>query len=236
MLLWKLAGAAFLVGLLGGVHCAGMCGGFASAFARAGAPGFAGWKLQVGLSAGRLASYAVAGAVAGSLAGTAMLARDILPVQFGLYLFANVLLIGLGLYLAGWTAFVTRLEAPGRWLWARLSRFTRAFLPIDGWGRAFGAGAVWGWVPCGLVYTMLATAMLAGSPAGAATVMLAFGAGTLPAVLGAGMALRWLGLRSQRSGAIRVAAGGLVAGFGLIGLVHAGSLASALRQGIACLV
>jgi len=232
----KLAAAAFLVGLLGGVHCAGMCGGFATAFSRAGGRGFAGWKLQVGLSVGRLVSYGVAGALAGSLAGTALLAREVLPVQFVLYLLANILLIGLGLHLAGWTSFVTRLEAPGRWLWKRLSPLTRAFLPIDGWGKAVGAGLVWGWVPCGLVYTMLATAMLAGDPAGAALVMVAFGVGTLPAVLGAGFALRWIGAHAGSGGAVRIAAGGLVAGFGLLGLFHAGTLANALRQGLACLV
>jgi sulfite exporter TauE/SafE len=234
-MLLQLAGAAVLVGLLGGVHCAGMCGGLATALSRAGSGSWPAWKLQLGYSAGRLASYSVAGALAGSLAGTALLAKDILPVQFGLYLLANVMLIGLGLHLAGWSSFIGRLEVPGRWLWKRISPALGRFLPVNSWPRAVGAGVLWGWVPCGLVYSMLATAMLAGHAAGGALVMLAFGLGTLPNVVGAGLVLRWLSPAGWRPVA-RLVAGGLVAGFGVFGLFHAAALASLLRQGLACLV
>jgi len=231
----QLAAAALLVGLLGGVHCADMCGGLAAALSRAGAGGWPAWKLHLGYSAGRLASYSVAGALAGSLAGTALLVKDILPVQFGLYLLANVMLIGLGLHLAGWSSFIGRLEAPGRWLWKRVSPVLGRFLPVNSWSRAIGAGVLWGWVPCGLVYSILATAMLAGHAAGGALVMLAFGLGTLPNVVGAGLVLRWLSPGGGRPVA-RLVAGGLVAGFGVFGLFHAAALASLLQQGLACLV
>ncbi len=231
----QLVGAAFLVGLLGGVHCAGMCGGLATALSQAGGSRWPAWKLHLGYSAGRLASYGVAGALAGSLAGTAMLVQDILPVQFVFYLVANVMLIGLGLYLAGWSSFVTRLEAPGRWLWRRVSPLLSRFLPVDSWPKAIGAGLLWGWVPCGLVYSMLATALLAGDAPGGAAIMLAFGAGTLPNVLGASIVLRWLSPSGGRPVA-RVVAGGLVAGFGIFGLFHAAALSALLKQGLACLV
>ena len=231
----QLAGAAFLVGLLGGVHCAGMCGGLATALSQAGGSRWPAWKLHIGYSTGRLASYGVAGALAGSLAGTAMLVQDILPVQFVLYLVANVMLIGLGLYLAGWSSFVTRLEVPGRWLWRRVSPLLSRFLPVDSWPKAIGAGLLWGWVPCGLVYSMLATALLAGDAHGGAAIMLAFGAGTLPNLLGATLILRWLRPRLATQW-FRTAAGGLVAGFGLFGLAHAAPLAASLRQGLLCLM
>lgn len=232
-MLAQLSVAAFAVGLLGGAHCAAMCGGLATALARAGASAWPAWKLQAGYAAGRLASYALAGALAGSLAGTALLARDILPVQMLLFALANLMLVVLGLHLAGWSWLVHRIEAPGRHLWRHLQPWLGRVLPVDGWGKALAAGLLWGWVPCGLVYSLLATAMLAGSAGGGALVMAAFGAGTLPGVIGAGLVLRRI-TGSGRRPALRLVAGGLVAGFGLLGLARAGSLASLLGQGLAC--
>lgn len=231
----QLAGAAFVVGLLGGVHCAGMCGGLATALSGAGRPDWPGWKLQAGYAIGRLGSYGLAGALVGSLAGAAMMVESVLPVQFGLYLLANVMLIVLGLYLAGWARFLTWLERPGQRLWRLLGPRMKRFLPVDAWWKSLAVGGLWGWIPCGLVYSMLSAAMLAGSAPGGGLVMLAFGLGTLPNVMGAGLLLRRLQSRT-RGPLVRVVAGALVAAFGVFGLVHAASLTAALRQGLACLV
>lgn len=229
------AGAAFLVGLLGGVHCAGMCGGLATALTRAGGNSWPAWKQQAGYSLGRLASYGMAGAMAGSAAGTALLVRDLLPVQLVFFVTANVMLIAMGLYLAGWSTAIARLEIPGRWLWNRLGPRLAAFIPADSWGKAFGAGLLWGWVPCGMVYSMLALAMLAGSTLEGAGVMLAFGLGTLPSVAGGGLLLRRLSL-ARRNPLARALAGLAVIGLGILGLLKSGALAAALGQGLACIV
>lgn len=228
----ELAGAAFLVGLLGGVHCVGMCGGIVSALVGAGGEGFPRWKLRLGYNLGRIASYATAGAVAGTVGGASLLLARALPVQMVALVLANVLLVALGLYLAGFSNLVARLEGPGRRIWQRVQPLTRRLLPADSWWRALALGGLWGWLPCGLVYTILATAMLAGSATGGAVVMLAFGLGTLPNLLLAGAALD----RLRRRPGIRVAAGGLVAGFGLLGLLHATTLPDAIRRGVLCLV
>ena len=82
------------------------------------------------------------------------------------------------------------------------------------------AGLLWGWLPCGMVYSVLVTAMLSGSAASGAAVMLAFGLGTLPAMLALGLAGTGLrGWLQQR--AVRMACGALVLGFGVLGLVRA---------------
>ncbi|MFO1319829.1 MAG: sulfite exporter TauE/SafE family protein [Burkholderiales bacterium] len=234
-MLLQLAAAAFAVGLLGGVHCAAMCGGLATALSQADGRKLSdGWR-QFLMSSGRVLSYGAAGAFAGSIGGAGLLVQHVLPVQVAFYVLANLLLIGLGLYLAGLSSVITWLEVPGRWLWRHVQPLMRRWIPVDTPLRALAVGMLWGWIPCGLVYTMLATALVAGSATGGALVMLAFGAGTLPNLLGATLILRWLRPRLATQW-FRTAAGGLVAGFGLFGLAHAAPLAASLRQGLLCLM
>jgi uncharacterized protein len=222
--------AVFLAGLLGGGHCAAMCGGIVGALsARRGAQ----WHLQVAYNFGRIGTYCLAGSFAGAIGGV-MLLGDVLPVQLALYVVANLLLLGVGLYIAGWTAIVTRLEVPGRWVWARISPLTGRFLPGDTFARALALGSVWGWLPCGLTYSVLAIALVSGSGLRGASLMLAFGLGTLPNLLAAGLLMRsgrsWL----QRP-LVRRIAGIIVLGFGLTGLAHATYLGDQLRRGVLCL-
>lgn len=222
--------AVFLAGLLGGGHCAGMCGGIVSALSSANAR----FPLHLAYNAGRVASYTLAGAVAGSLGGLALL-YDVLPMQLGLYVVANVMLVLLGLYLAGWSSLVTKFELLGHRLWQRLSPLTRKFLPADTVPRALAIGALWGWLPCGLTYSVLAIALVSGGPANGAGLMLAFGFGTLPNLLAAGLLLtrasHWLKART-----LRTISGVLVLGFGIAGLAHAAQLGEQILRGALCLV
>jgi sulfite exporter TauE/SafE len=119
---------------------------------------------------------------------------------------------------------LARLEQGGQLLWRHVQPLLRGLRPAPGAslkpGRMLAAGALWGWLPCGMVYSVLVTAMLSGSAAGGALVMLAFGLGTLPMLLGLGL----LGARQRaflRMRAVRVACGALVLGFGLLGLARA---------------
>lgn len=215
-MLSSLSASAFAAGLLGGVHCTAMCGGIVAGLSG----GSRGAPIQLMFNAGRITSYAVAGGIAGTLGGLALLSRHALPIQTLFYVLANVLLIGVGLYLAGWSGLVTWLERPGQRLWRQLQPLIRRVLPIKDARSAFGLGAIWGWVPCGLVYSVLATALLAGSPAEGSIVMLAFGLGTLPNLLITGVLLTkargWVGGR-----ALRWTAGTLVITLGLVGLAKA---------------
>src|SRR5512134_1015410 len=169
--------SAFLVGLLGGVHCLGMCGGIVGALSlqRPGAQPVAAFQLAYNL--GRILSYGVAGALAGAIgfaAGGAVAAR------VGLYVLANLMLLALGLHLAGLWQGVAALERVGVLLWARIRPLAARFLPVDSTPRALASGLLWGWLPCGMVYSVLTTALFSGSAARGFLVMLAFGLGTLP--------------------------------------------------------
>jgi len=191
--------------------------------------------MHLAYNAGRIASYAAAGAIMGMIGGAGLMFNQVLPVQLLLYVLANLVLISLGLYLAGLGNQLTRLEALGASLWRRVQPYSARFLPADTAGKAFVLGTLWGWLPCGLVYSLLATALLSGGAASGAAVMLAFGLGTLPNLLLAGMALKRLrDLASNRR--LRLAAGALVAAFGFAGLARAANLGEHIRQGLLCII
>jgi len=209
----------FMVGLLGGVHCIGMCGGIASALALNQAPGARAWSLQLGFNTGRIATYAAAGALAGAAGSMSLFLGGVLPVQLAMYALANLMLIGLGLYLFGVTRYVAVLERAGAKVWQRIRPAMGRLMPANTLPRALALGALWGWVPCGLVYSMLATALLAATPLQGAEVMLAFGLGTLPNLLFAGAVMRWLSTRGAGR-YVRGIAGSLVLAMGLLGLVR----------------
>jgi hypothetical protein len=113
---------------------------------------------------------------------------------------AGALLIAMGLYLADWWRGLTKLEALGRYLWVYLQPVSKRLMPVNSLPKALMLGAVWGWLPCGLVYAALAMAMTQPAPLLAGSAMLAFGLGTLPAVLAAGIATQTLTSVLQRRG------------------------------------
>lgn len=227
--------AAFLIGLLGGVHCVGMCGGVVGALAVQTPRRRRGWSLHLAYSAGRIASYGAAGAVMGMIGGAGLMFNQVLPLQLLLYVLANLVLVSLGLYLAGLGNQLVRLEALGAWLWRRVQPYSARVLPADTAGKAFVLGTLWGWLPCGLVYSLLASALASGGAGSGAAVMLAFGLGTLPNLLLAGMLFKRLrDITSDRR--VRLAAGALVAGFGVVGLVRAADLGEHIRRGLLCII
>jgi sulfite exporter TauE/SafE len=114
---------------------------------------------------------------------------------------------------------VARIEQLGKFLWKRLQPLTRRLLPMDTPSKALMLGGLWGWVPCAMVYSVLFSAMLSGSAASGASIMLAFGLGTLPMLLG--MSLLGLRLRALANSSVRFGGGVIVAGFGLLGLWRA---------------
>ena len=208
--------ALFLIGLLGGAHCVGMCGGIVSALSLG-----AGSRLSVHLAynAGRIVSYAAAGALAGALGAASLILAGQLPLRIGLYVLANLMLVALGLYLMGFTRVLSFVEVLGRRLWRRLQPLTRRFVPVRSVAQAFPLGLLWGWLPCGLVYSALVTALTSGSPLRGAMMMLAFGAGTLPNLLLAGLLAGRLQAFAGKA-PVRFLAGFLVLGFGVVGLLQ----------------
>ena len=221
----------FVVGLLGSVHCAGMCGGIVGALSVTPAMGRtipirpvpaarAPLANVVAYNAGRIGSYMAAGALAGGLAQGAHAVARLPALQAGAYWAANLMLAALGLYLMDAWHGLARLEQGGQVVWRSVRPLLRKVGPLDGPARMFMAGGLWGWLPCGMVYSVLVTAMLSGSVVDGALVMLAFGLGTLPMLLGLGL----LGARLRgwlQHPRVRLACGIVVLGFGLLGLARA---------------
>jgi sulfite exporter TauE/SafE len=216
----------FLIGLFGSVHCFGMCGGIVGAFSLSGAQRqalpikVAGQGLQhvLAFNAGRIASYMIAGALLGGFSGSLQLWFDIAYLQKGGYLLANLMLVLLGLTLMGRWQGLSWLETLGTLVWRRIQPGMKYLLPADRPLKALLLGSLWGWVPCGMVYSVLMTAMLSSSAWTGAQVMLAFGLGTLPALLSMGLLGQGLGSLARRPG-VRTVAGLMVLVFGLLGLI-----------------
>jgi hypothetical protein len=208
--------ALFLVGLLSGGHCVGMCGGIVGALSLPGR-GQSAWRVHLSYNVGRIASYAVAGLVVGAVGSLSLVGGTSLPLQQGLYVLANLMLVAMGLYLIGMTRALGPVERAGQVIWRRIQPLTSRFLPVRGVAQALPLGLLWGWLPCGLVYSVLITAMASGSALRGAATMLAFGLGTLPNLLLAGYAFsRFRSMVQARLA--RVAAGIFVLGFGVLGL------------------
>ncbi len=232
-----LVATAFLVGLAGGVHCVAMCGGIVAALGlgapSAGPrPASAGVPRQLAYSLGRVASYSCAGAVAGGLGGLGVDAGGgALPVQVALLVAANGLIILLGLYLAGLGNAVLALERAGSVVWRVVHGLGARLSPANTRRRAVVVGLAWGFLPCGLVYSVLATALVSGGAGRGALVMASFGLGTLPNLLAAGLAAESL-RRLVRKPLARRIAGLAVVALGLLGLARIPDLTAHLRHGL----
>ncbi len=179
----------FLSGLLSGAHCAGMCGGMISSFSF-GLRGKNNKKIiWTGLSIGRLLGYALGGAVAGGFGWVIVSAgQSVLPLQQLLAIFAGLMLMLMGISIAGWPTATRWTEGPGLALWKKIQPIWRRFIPPQYFGSALIAGFFWGWLPCGLIYSVWINALASGNPLHGALIVVAFGLGTLPNVL----AVAWL--------------------------------------------
>lgn len=189
--------SAFTMGLMGAGHCAGMCGGIATALsfgARQAShrTAFAMLPIVSAYNVGRLTSYALAGALFGWIGslGWSLLTPDD-AVRYSRYIGFGFML-ALGFYLTGWWQGLAYLERLGSRAWRRIEPLGRRFLPVTRPDQAALVGLVWGWLPCGMVYTGLSWAFASGGALQGAYIMLAFGAGTLPALMGMGIGGSWL--------------------------------------------
>ncbi len=179
-------GAALATGFMASGHCVGMCGPMA-ALGVAQSQQHRVRRAAV-YNAARLLSYATVGTAFGALGLALGSATDMAMWSFYLRvaLGAVMLLIGLRLLLARRGASV--FERAGGVLWRRIAPLTRHLDPARRTRDLFVLGLLWGYLPCGMVYSMLAVAALSGTAAGGAATMLAFGVGTLPAMLGLSLA------------------------------------------------
>ena len=211
------AAAALTIGLMGSSHCAAMCGGIAGAVGLGIDEQRQNRVLAIAVfHLGRILSYALIGLALGSVVVYA--AAGFKPLSIALRIIAAGLLISMGLYIAGWWRGLTMLERVGVPLWSRLQPLTKRLLPVRSAAGALLLGGLWGWLPCGLVYSTLSWAVSADSTLGAAGRMLFFGIGTLPAMLTMSLAAETSRRLLQKQSTRRVA-GILLIGFGLWTLV-----------------
>ncbi|MBI1889368.1 MAG: sulfite exporter TauE/SafE family protein [Burkholderiales bacterium] len=227
MLTVPLLAAAASAGLLGGVHCAGMCGGIAAMLSgrdKHAGKAFAARVIPIAveqtnrhsgtylftLHAGRLTSYALMGAVVGLLGGTGMLFTPSHALHVSLLVFGNLALIWLGLHIAGYAPTVPLISS----LVGRLNSAMR--VPRR---HPFATGMAWGCLPCGLLYSVLPFALLSGSAWSGAVLMLVFGLTALPYLLFTQWASSWrhASIAMKRVGAV------VLIGFGVFGLWHVGA-------------
>lgn len=208
--------AAFLIGLMGGAHCVGMCGGIMGALAFAVPPEkrvkFHLVPLILSYNIGRIISYSLAGALVG---GLSWLATDSFQ-QLGTLLryIAGIMLILMGLYLSGWWPLLRYLEQAGSKLWQLLQPALKHLMPVKTPFHALLIGTLWGWIPCGLIYSTLIWAATAADWRESAIIMFSFGLGTLPAVLATGLLMERIKQLTQSKGFKR-SAGGVIILFGL---------------------
>ena len=208
--------AALSAGLLGGVHCAGMCGGIVGALSLATPGQKQGPKLPLLLSynIGRITSYVIAGALVGGIGQLSLGFMPVQSLQQMLAVIAGVMMMLMGLYLGGWSRFLRHVENAGGVIWKKIEPVGRRLLPVRNPGQGFLLGVIWGWLPCGLVYSMLIWALGSGGALEGGMLMLAFGIGTLPNLLAtgllAGQFVRWI-----QQPAVRMVAGVLLILFGL---------------------
>jgi sulfite exporter TauE/SafE len=210
---------AFLAGLLGGTHCAAMCGGIVS-LTRAGTDGTTKrtW-FPLAYNSGRIFSYATAGALAGALGQAGMVLRGGALAQHLLMFLMGTMLMVLALSVAGVRPVMRGIEAAGGFVWRQLRPFSSLFLPVKSPWQALGLGALWGWLPCGMVYAMLLTALASGNAWEGALILAAFGLGTLPNLLlisvAVGRAGNWMQVRG-----LRYAGSLVIAAVGVYGMLH----------------
>jgi len=197
----------FLAGLLGGGHCIGMCGGIVTALTIQLPAQQNRWFILLGYNLGRIASYIAIGAIMGML-GSTLLNRTH-GLQTGLYLLASLMIIAIGLYLAGLSQAITLIERLGQPVWRLLQPWVKRLIPVKTPVQAMLAGALWGWIPCGLVYSASLSAMASGSATSGAVSMACFAIGTLPNLLAMGIFADYL-RKSLRNRKIRLAAGLIV--------------------------
>ncbi|WP_320823516.1 sulfite exporter TauE/SafE family protein [Reinekea sp.] len=170
--------AAFLIGLVSAGHCLGMCGGLMVA------AGLNSTRpiLTAYYNIGRITTYVVLASVLSYFSH--LLPSHTLP---WLQILSGCLLLLSALYFLGWNHWLKKFEQVGVPLWRRLQPLSKKLLPIDSAKTAYCIGLLWGFIPCGLIYTAIAFSLGMANVLHSALAMLCFGLGTLPAMIGSAL-------------------------------------------------
>ena len=183
---------ALLMGIFSSMHCIGMCGSIIGTLTLSLKPEIREKKSKLfpyvlTYNLGRITSYTIAGILIGAI--EFILTR---PLGEGhghrvLQILSALIMAGAGFYIAGWFPQFAYIEKSGSWIWKKLEPLGRKLIPVQTLTQGYLFGMVWGWIPCGLVYSTLALAATTGDVVKSTLTMLFFGLGTLPAVMGLGI-------------------------------------------------
>ncbi|WP_193771499.1 sulfite exporter TauE/SafE family protein [Candidatus Magnetaquicoccus inordinatus] len=206
----------FLTALLGSGHCIGMCGGLAASCSLGlGEQSFAPrLSLPLYYSLGRMGMYMLLGAVSGSLGSLQLLYGR--PGAFAgvPHLLAALFMIWVGIRTVGWWG--GEIQWSG---WKGLSSLSQRLQQLPPGQRAWAMGVLTGLLPCSFHWAFQIQALASGSLASGVLILLAFGLGTLPALLGFAYLTTWLDSRARRR--ILQVAGALMIIMGLLTLRRA---------------
>jgi len=185
----SLAAAALLAGT-GGLHCAAMCGGIASALTFSipaeKRQGNRLWVWQLLFGSGRVGTYMVLGAGAGALGDGLLRHLSSEHFHWPALLSAAIMLL-LAIQLLGKANPLVKIEKLGTHVWRRIQPLLKGLMPVDNPAKALALGGLWGFMPCGLLYSALMLAAGTAHPLWGAFTMLVFGVITIPPVAGAGV-------------------------------------------------
>jgi len=188
---------ALIAGLAGSAHCASMCGGISAMLGMGAKPK---QRFIVAYNIGRISSYMLIALLFATVLSS--LTAKMPVALMGLRIVAGVLMVMVGLFLLGKASGIGYVEKLGSYIWRMISPLARHLMPVDSVLKALGLGMLWGWLPCGLVYSMLAISLAQGTIVLSVTTMFAFGVGTLPALYLIGLAgarfSEWISKRTIR--------------------------------------
>ena len=206
---------AVLAGLLGSAHCLGMCAGISGLFAVNANVASLRDNLPFALTynLGRVISYALLGTIVGAFGSVVVKASP--GIASGVRILSGVVIILVGLKVAFDLRWLLAIERMGASLWSRIAPTAKALLPVTTLPRALGLGLVWGWLPCGLVYSVLLIAATSADSFNGAMIMAAFGLGTMPAMIMTGLGAAKLTQIMRRKSA-RVGLGLLIVALGVL--------------------
>lgn len=207
--------AALLAGLLGSAHCLGMCAGISGLFAVN--TGVATLRSElpfaITYNLGRVLSYSLLGVIVGAFGSVIIKASP--AIASGIRMLSGIVIILVGLKVAFDLRYLNAIERMGATLWSRIAPAARNLVPVTTLPRALGLGLIWGWLPCGLVYSVLLIAATSADATSGALIMIAFGIGTMPAMVMTGLGAAKLSLLMRRRGT-RVGLGLLIVVLGVL--------------------
>lgn len=230
MLTAPLIFATLSAGLLGGVHCIGMCGGIANMLTSAGKthskiipiipahpPATRPWRTPAFLHAGRIFTYMLMGALTGGIGALGMRIHPFMPIHTLLYILGNLALVWLGLRLAGYTPHFAALDRLVARITSGIHLSPRFAILAQTQRYPFLVGMLWGCLPCGLIFGVLPFALLSGDAYSGAVLMLIFGLAALPHLLFAQAISQWLH-HSRIPALLKISGASLLVATGLLGL------------------